>query len=113
MNDNPSKEQIAEAGKITDLASALINTIAKAGGGELGAEFEIDNVFAIEALIAAMAMLLDADPNVRTARDMRLMGEWVGKALHRRLQQVRKLSEELGHPTLQGLGQLKGAHATH
>ena len=70
------------------LGSAIMNAIIDANRAEDGSVL-VDPVGARQALIVSMAMLIEADPAIRTPKDMREAAEGVARDLRLQLRGLR------------------------
>jgi hypothetical protein len=78
------------------LVAAILNTVLEAHRGEGDAPIIVDADTVQDALVVAMATIIEAAPTLKTKRDMREAGEHVGKQLTFYLKALRQQYEETG-----------------
>jgi hypothetical protein len=79
------------------LVAAVLNTVLEMHRGEDDAPIILDADTVQDALVVAMATIIEAVPTLRTNRDMREAGEHVGKQITFYLKALRRQYEETGH----------------
>lgn len=78
------------------LISAILETVLEVHGGNTEAPVVVDAETVQDALVVAMATIIEAAPSLRTNRDMREAGEQVGKQVTFYLKALRRQYEETG-----------------
>lgn len=79
------------------LISAILNAVLDEHRGEGDQPIVVSAETVQDAMVVAMASIIEAAPNLRTNRDMRLAGEDVGKQVVHYLRALRQRYEETGH----------------
>lgn len=80
------------------MGAAILNAIIDASRTEIDGVSVgvVDPTQARQSLVVALAMVLEADPNVRTAKDMREAAELVAREVKLQLRTLRDVHERTG-----------------